>query len=117
MVFGGSKLQKARTLNDGGQSGPFRFSNQEEYRLEKNFAKTLPGSKPKTTPTGRKSHAKKNWNPEYFITRGAMRKASRMGKTFKIPARRMEPTAHELTTQEYADIAKAIERGISEITP
>lgn len=114
MVFGGSKLQKARTLNDGGKTDPFKFGAQQESRLEKNFSKTLPGSKPKTTPTGRKSRAKKNWNPEYFITRGAMRKASRIGRTFTMPARRMEPTPHELTTQENADISKAIERGIQE---
>lgn len=115
LVYGGSNLQKARKLNDGGKTDPFRFGEQQEYRLDKNFAKTLPGSKPKTTPTGRKSRAKKNWNPEFFITRAGMRKASKAGRTYNLPARRMEPNPNEFTTAELKAIDMAFNRGIEDV--
>lgn len=113
-VYGGSNLDRARKLNDGSQS-TFQFGPQQQSRLEKNLRKTLPGSKPKTTPTGRQSRAKKNWNPYFFITRASMKKSD--GKSYSVKPRQIEPkTQTDITSAEWDAIKTAIDRGIDEIT-
>lgn len=113
-VYGGSNLKRARDLNEGGSS-TFNFGPQEQSRLEKNLRKTMPGAKPKTTPTGRRSRAKKNWNPYFFITRAVMKKSS--GKSYSVKARQIEPRREsDITQAEWQAIRNAMDRGIDELT-
>lgn len=64
------------------RSSPFQF---DEARFERNVRKTSPGKKSKTTKGGRRSRAKKKWNPFFFRMRGALRKMQ--GKSFDVKAR------------------------------
>ena len=104
-AYVGSRVKYMDTHNKGGTS-KFKFGPEQETRLESNLRKTLDGGKPKTTPTGRKSRAKKNWNPVFFITRAAMRKAD--GKSFTVKQRRIEPEDN-ITHGEMQNIYRAFE--------
>ncbi len=102
----GSSLNYLRT-HDKGLTSIFRFGKEQESRLERNFRKTLDG------PKKAGSKAKKNWNPEYFITENAMKKAN--GKRFKIPKRRIGPGNRTITQREKQDVYIAFETELRRI--
>ena len=111
----GSSLKYMIAQDKGGTNPePFKFGKEQQYRLDKNFSKTLPGRSKKKTPTGRKSRAKKNWNEDYFILRGSMRKMD--GKKFKLPPRQIEPRKQsDIKPDEMERINKAYDHGVDEM--
>lgn len=107
-VYGGSNLDRARKLNDG-SNATWKFGKQEETRVFNNLKMTLPG------PPPLESRADKHWNPYFFITKNAMRKA--VGKSYSVKPRQIEPTKQtDITQGEWDAIRKAIDAGIDEIT-
>ena len=84
-VVVGTNDSRAAVLHGGGRT-TFRWSAEKAKRFDANVRKTLPGPKPELTPTGRRSRAKKNWNPFYFAMRNFY-KGKGDGKSYKVPAR------------------------------
>lgn len=80
----GTSVPYAKLHQAGGQS-TFNFDADMKKRFQKNVLKVLPRAKPRTTPTGKHSKAKKNWNPFFFKMWNALEKKS--GQSVKIPAR------------------------------
>lgn len=82
----GTNVEYAELMHLGGQSEPAIASRSEaDAAVGRTFLKVLPGRKSKETSGGRKSWAKKNWNPEFFRIRGWLR--NRVGVSFAVPAR------------------------------
>lgn len=108
----GSRMKRMKLHNAGG-STTFKFGQKERSRFESGFSKTLPGSKPKTTPTGRKSRAKKHWNAEYFKLYNGLKNLD--GKSCKIHERRIQPTADEVRSDEYERIYTVLLNGIDHV--
>lgn len=84
----GSNLPYAAVHQTGGTQ-VFSFDAEKQKRFDYNVARTLGGSAPATTPKGRRSRAKQNWNPDYFAMRGALMKKD--GQQVKIRQREMIP--------------------------
>jgi hypothetical protein len=64
---------------------PVRSREEADQAVQGAFLKVLAGHKADRTPGGRRSRARKNWNPEYFRIRGWLRK--KVGCVFACPAR------------------------------
>jgi hypothetical protein len=82
-VVVGSKEKKA-AKHQRGFTALFRFDETAQERFRKNVVEAF-GGRPSRTPTGRKSRAKKRWNPAYFQMFNWLKKLS--GKSFEVPAR------------------------------
>lgn len=104
----GTNDSRARTLNDGGRTR-FEF---DEKRFERNVRERLPGRKPKKTATGRKSRAKRNWNPMFFLARNWLRKLD--GKSLPVPRRRIVSKPGPLRRRRYTRIIADALRGVLE---
>ena len=83
----GTNVPYARRLHEGGEGDePAVESRQQADQVAMSrLRKTQDGSKPERTAAGRKSRAKRNWNPEFFRIRGWLRKI--VGRVFSVPAR------------------------------
>lgn len=115
-VFGGSALGYAEKLDKGYDSDPFVFGEPQEVRVFNNLSMTLPGAKPKKTPKGYESHAKKHWNPYFFITKNAMRKAAKNRRVFKIAKRKLSIDGEsDVMPNEMTSIVNALQAGIDEV--
>ena len=82
----------------------FKYTPEVEKRLEQNVRQVLPGAKPRRTRTGRKSRAKKNWNPFFFIQRAILKKMARAGKGYKVPGRPMILKQPPARLQKWLDV-------------
>jgi len=91
----GTHMPYADIHQEGG-SQTFKFDADKLKRFQHNVAMRLPGRKPRRTPTGRKSRAKRNWNPEYFKMLAILKMMD--GKNIKIRKRPMVPTDWPNTT-------------------
>lgn len=83
--------KKYMTEHNVGGSTKFVFDEQKESRFKRNFESKVNGE----------------WNSEYFMLLNWMKKVS--GKSFKLPKRRIEPTASEITKNELDDIHNAMD--------
>lgn len=82
----GTADRKARFHQFGGNSVfDFGENSVNRKRFDQNVAKVLPGAKPKTTSSGKKSRAKRNWNPFYFKWKAIL--VSMHGSSRQVPAR------------------------------
>ena len=109
-VVVGSKIRYAQLQHEGGQSEPFVFDAAAEKRFEKNVAKINPGRKAKRTAGGKKSHAKRNWNPMFFIALNWLR--GKVGTSLSVPARRLIP---EMTSQDVRDFEGIFQAGFNRL--
>jgi len=66
--------------------------------------KVLPGHKAERTAGGRKSRARKYWNPEFFRLRGWLRKIA--GRIFSVPARPILSAPPAARVERYAKEVK-----------
>jgi hypothetical protein len=100
----GTSVEYAQLVSEGGQGEPPIQSAEEADRVASRLLKVLHGHKPAQTPGGRKSWAKKFWNPAYFLIRGWLRKL--VGRTFAVPPRPVLSTPPEDRLQGYGQRLK-----------
>jgi len=82
----GTNVDYAERQHAGGASEkPAVESREAADAAASRILKVMPGHKGDRTPGGRRSRAKKNWNPEFFRIRGWLRK--KVGVVFMIQAR------------------------------
>lgn len=103
----GTNVRYAAT-HQRGKSSRFEF---DEAAFERNVKKVRRGSKPRKTRTGRRSRAKRNWNPMYFQARNWLRKLD--GKRFRVPKRVIIARPSASRRRAYAQLLRtALKRSI-----
>jgi hypothetical protein len=83
----GTSVDYAERVDQGGPSETPAIASREDADaiVGRRILKVLPGHKSGQTGGGRKSRAKKNWNPEFFRIRGWLRKS--VGVVYATPPR------------------------------
>jgi hypothetical protein len=103
----GTSVDYAEKMHAGGQSDAPMIASREDADAvaSRRILKVLPGHKSGQTGGGRKSRAKKNWNPEFFQIRGWLR--NRVGVIATVSARPVLTIPAQDRLDGYAERVKA----------
>ena len=102
----GSAVAYAARVHGGGagEEPPIADRAAADKIVGGRILKVLPGHKGERTAGGRKSRARKNWNPEFFRLRGWLRKIA--GRIFASPARPILSAPPGTRVERYAGEVK-----------